>query len=544
MINIYDSTLRDGGYINNWKFTPEKIQMIYDAADKSGIEYVEIGYLDKADYSKFKKSRAKVMTMIDYNKRDKYDIKNKEDTIIDGIRIACHKSDIHDGIKYAKSIKAKGYLTGIQMMAITNYEYNELEEIAEKMDGLDLVSLADSNGTLLPHEINSIAIPFQGYSYAIIFHSHNNMQLAFANSIAAIDCMIDIIDCSFNGIGRGAGNLPTELLMAYLNKYEDCEFDLNPVLDCIDKYILHLSGGYKWGYNVPNMLSGIHGIHPYYGRDSSKYDLTETKKIIKDIGINKPTRYFGKKKTLCVIPARYESSRFPGKPLELIHGKTLIEHVYNNVMFSSFDDVVIATDDDRIKSFCDDNHMNCMMTSKECKTGTDRIAEVAKEIDADLYVNVQGDEPLLTPKTINKFVSEILSYGELDRVAYNSMTDCDGDDITNMNVPKVVVDVYGDLLHISRLPIPYNKSGYIPKYYKELGLHAYTKRGLEWFSIHSEQFNSEKAEGLEFLRFLETGKDVRVIYLDLPYNNHAVDVKEDINIVEKLMNEAKEMGLL
>jgi 3-deoxy-manno-octulosonate cytidylyltransferase (CMP-KDO synthetase) len=409
------------------------------------------------------------------------------------------------------------------------------------MDGLDIISLADSNGSLFPDDITDIIIPFQGYSYEVIFHPHNNMQLAFANAIEAFNCGIDIIDCSFNGIGRGAGNLPTELIMSYLNKYTECKFNLKPVLKAIDNYILRLKGAYQWGYNVPNMFSGLERIHPYYGRDTNKYELSKAQEIIKNVGLDKPMKYEGKKKILCVIPARYKSSRFPGKTLKLICGKPLIKHVYDNAMkVKSFDEVFIATDDERISSYCKNNDLKHIMTSSRCKTGTDRIAEVAKNIDADLYVNVQGDEPLLMPDTIEEFVNSIMKYGELDRVAYNSMTECKDDDIKNINIPKVIINVYGDLLYMSRLPIPYSKSGYEPKYYKELGLHAYTKNGLEWFHMHKDQYNSEEAEELEFLRFLEIGKSIRMIYLDLPYNNHAVDIPEDIEVVEKLMEEHNE----
>jgi len=485
------------------------------------------------------------MVMTDYNKRDKYDIPNKQDSIIDGIRIACHKSDIFDCIEYAKVIKTKGYLTGIQIMAITNYKYEELEEIAEKMDGLDLVSLADSNGSLLPNNVGAITWIFRGYSYAVIFHPHNNMQLAFANSIVAIDLLIDIIDCSFNGIGRGAGNLPTELIMAYLNKYQNCEFNLDPVLNCIDDYISHLTGGYKWGYNVPNMLSGIHEIHPYYGRDSSKYNLTKARDIIREVGIEKPMKYYGKKKIICVIPARYESTRFSGKPLELINGEELIKLVYKNASgVELFNDVLVATDDDRIKNYCDDNNIKCIMTPKNCITGTDRLYEVSKNMDADLYINLQGDEPLLLPISIKEFIERILECGEINRVAFNGITECNGKDVENINVPKIIINVYGDLLYMSRLPIPYKKSNHETKYYKELGLHGYTKKGLEWFNLHKEQFNSEKSEGLEFLRFLETGELVRTINLDLPIRNHAIDVKEDIKEVEKLLNEARKRNII
>lgn len=536
MIDIYDSTLRDGGYINNWKFTQDKVQGIYDAANSSGIEYVEIGYLDKVNHDLLNKSNAKVMVMVDYNKRDKYDIPNKEETKIDGIRVSSHKPEINDCIDYTQSLKDRGYLVSIQMMAISNYSEVELLQLVDKFNEIDIISLADSNGSLMERDIIDLSDIFHDRRYNLNLHAHNNLQLAFSNSISAINEGFDIIDCSFNGIGRGAGNLPTELLMAYLNKYEGYDFNLGPVLNAISKYILPLRGAYKWGYNIPNMFSGIEKIHPYYGRDVNKYNLDDAQKILDKIGKQRPIKYYGNQKTICFIPSRYESSRFLGKPLKIINGKELLWWVYNNAIKSkSFDDVIVITDDDRIETYCDDNNLKVIrQLTDTCKCGTDAIAEVTEIIDSDLYVNLQGDEPLIMPETIREFIDGIKGLGEINRMAFNAMTDCDSDDLNNINIPKVVTNIYGDLLYISRLPIPFIKSNHIPKHYKELGLHAYNKKSLESFKFY-EQFEAEKSENIEFLRFLEMGKYVRMIYLELPFKNHAVDIPEDIDVVEEIM---------
>lgn len=539
MIHLFDSTLRDGGYINNWDFNPAKLNGIYKAANDAGIKYVEIGYLDKVNSNDIQKLDAFIFVMIDFNKKDKYIIPNKDDSNIDGIRIACHKDEVYDCISYALELKKKGFFTGIQLMGINHYLISEFGSLKDKFVGLDFISIADSNGTLLPKNTEKIINCLKGNGYLLIFHPHNNIQLAMENALVAINSGIDIIDSTFNGIGRGAGNLQTELIMSYLNRYIGYSFNIPPVLSAIEKYIIPLRGAYNWGYNVQNMLSGIYSIHPYYGRDNyNKYDSTEMYTMIKKIGDDKPMRYHGNRKIICVIPSRYKSTRFEGKPLQLINGIPLLKWVYDNATKSNaFDDVIVVTDDKKISDLCEFNNMKFMyQRTDKCRCGTDAISEISDEVYADYYINLQGDEPLIQPITIKEFVEKILSFGEIDRMAFNAMTDCITEDINNINVPKIVINAYNDLLYMSRCSIPFKKSNREPRYYKELGLHAYTKRGLEYF-YDTKESPIEKLENLEFLRFIENGKNVRMIYLKLPFNNHAIDVPDDIRIVENIMNE-------
>jgi 3-deoxy-manno-octulosonate cytidylyltransferase (CMP-KDO synthetase) len=173
-----------------------------------------------------------------------------------------------------------------------------------------------------------------------------------------------------------------------------------------------------------------------------------------------------------------------------------------------------------------------MQLTNKCKCGTDAIAEISDIVRADYYVNLQGDEPLILPNTIEQFVDGILQGHEY--IAFNAMATCDIHKIGNKNIPKVVTNNYDELIYMSRYPIPYKKTNHQPTYYKELGMHAYTKRGLDYFYGHY-QGDLEKVEGLEFLRFLEHGMKVKMINLQLPFDNHAIDVTEDVKIVEGIM---------
>jgi 3-deoxy-manno-octulosonate cytidylyltransferase (CMP-KDO synthetase) len=242
-------------------------------------------------------------------------------------------------------------------------------------------------------------------------------------------------------------------------------------------------------------------------------------------------------KIVCAIPARYNSSRFPGKSIQLINGIPLIKRVYDNAIKSDvFDMVFIVTWGKQIEEICKSYDMayTSQLTDK-CKCGTDAISEISKNYDADIYVNLQGDEPLIMPQTIKEFINKIKDvYG--DYLSFNCVADCDdSNDLNNINIPKVTVKKNKDLLYMSRYPIPYRKSKYQPKYLKELGLHAYTKLGLEFF-YNAKQQDLEIAEGIEFLRFLEYGIPVKSIHVSLPFNNHAVDIPKDICIVESIIN--------
>jgi 3-deoxy-manno-octulosonate cytidylyltransferase (CMP-KDO synthetase) len=242
-------------------------------------------------------------------------------------------------------------------------------------------------------------------------------------------------------------------------------------------------------------------------------------------------------KIICVIPARYKSSRFPGKSIYPILGKPLIYWVWKNAVDSNiFDEIYIATDDKRIYREAKKFGAKSIMTSNKCKTCSDRVYEVSNKISANIYINLQGDEPLISPETIREFTQKNIESFSLSPT--NGYSICGKEDINNPNVPKVIIDTYEDLIYISRFPIPYKKKNMDIEYYKQLGIYGYTKDNLINYTKFKRKIN-EISEEIDVLRFIENGFKVRMIKLKLPKEIHAVDILKDIKIVEGLMNEAK-----
>lgn len=237
-------------------------------------------------------------------------------------------------------------------------------------------------------------------------------------------------------------------------------------------------------------------------------------------------------KIIGIIPARYASSRFPGKPLADIGGKPMIWWVYQSASrVKDLQEVFVATDDERIYSECKRFGMKVIMTSDTHPTGTDRVGEVAQKIQADLYVNVQGDEPLIAPETICSAIEPF--YKDNNIVVTNLMTEVKRQtDLINSTVPKVVVNANSEAVYLSRLPVPYPKNTDGLKYYKQVCVYGFTPMALETFCRLSKG-PSERAEDIELLRFIENG--IRVKMIEVEQDTVAVDTPSDLKIVRKLI---------
>ena len=237
-------------------------------------------------------------------------------------------------------------------------------------------------------------------------------------------------------------------------------------------------------------------------------------------------------KVIGVIPARYKSSRFPGKPLAEICDKPMIWWVYQQASkVKLIDELYIATDDERIKEVCRKYEMNYMMTSAEHKTGADRVAEVANNTDGDVYLNIQGDEPLIDPDVIQNIIELKLncndSYIGL-RSTIDKMTSID-----DPNTVKAVTDLDGYAIYFSRCPIPYNKD--ISCVYRCMGLYAYDRDMLLEFWKYGQSGLEIAEQGIEMLRAMEHGIKVRLF--DTTWHSIGVDLPEHIPIVEAIMKE-------
>ena len=236
-------------------------------------------------------------------------------------------------------------------------------------------------------------------------------------------------------------------------------------------------------------------------------------------------------KIIGVIPCRYQSSRFPGKSLALINGKPMMWHVYQRALESNIlDEVYIATDDQRIVKVANEHNLKTVMTSNKHETGTDRVAEVASQIQADYYINIQGDEPFIEPEAIKLVAQAIIDCDNPLVQAANAYTFMqDISDVVDTNTVKVVMDVNQRALAYSRQPIPYPKAN-TAKYSKQLGLYAFKQSGLQVFSENLPA-SLEKVEGVEMYRLLEHGYSIQMVKTNDV--SISVDTPSDLKRVQK-----------
>jgi 3-deoxy-manno-octulosonate cytidylyltransferase (CMP-KDO synthetase) len=236
-------------------------------------------------------------------------------------------------------------------------------------------------------------------------------------------------------------------------------------------------------------------------------------------------------RAIAVIPARLGSTRLARKALRAIAGKPMVGHVYEAACrCKELADVIIATDSDEILAACQQHGWNAHMTSADCRSGTDRVREVAQAVAADVYVNVQGDEPLARPEHIEAMLDLM---GDPKVEVATVKTPCPAHDVANPNAVKVVTDIAGRALYFSRATIPFDrdKSGKV-EYFKHLGFYAYRKPALERFCALPESA-LERAERLEQLRFMDNGIAIHVA--EVPFDTVGVDTEDDLKRVEQLL---------
>ena len=236
-----------------------------------------------------------------------------------------------------------------------------------------------------------------------------------------------------------------------------------------------------------------------------------------------------------VIPARLNSSRLQGKPLIDICGMSMIERTYRQVLgaVNSADKIYIATDAIEIFDHCKTFAKHVLMTSSACLTGTDRVAEVSRIIDADIYFNIQGDEPILPPGAIVEFIKKVLAMKE-SSVATAVMKVTDEPTYRNLSVPKMIFSQSGRLLYSSRGAIPSTKNGKMPDHvYKHVCMYAFTPESLVMFNRQLQKTTFECIEDLEINRFLEMNIPVQTIQVSS--SGRAVDTSDDLEYVRNLL---------
>jgi 3-deoxy-manno-octulosonate cytidylyltransferase (CMP-KDO synthetase) len=238
----------------------------------------------------------------------------------------------------------------------------------------------------------------------------------------------------------------------------------------------------------------------------------------------------GRMKVIAVIPARLASTRLPRKMLREIAGVPLLAWVYQGVRrCAALAQVIVATDSEEIMRFCEQNGFVARMTSPAHRSGTERVHEISTAIPADVYLNVQGDEPLTRPEHIESLIAVMrgagVEVGTLKTLAA-------GVDVDNPSAVKVVTDTAGRALYFSRAPIPHDRDGVHPQYYKHLGFYGYRKTALDQF-VRWPESSLERSERLEQLRFLENG--VPLYTAETPFDTVGVDTEEDVRRVEEIL---------
>ena len=768
-IKVLDCTLRDGGYINNWDFSKKVGTAISTSLLKSKIDIIECGYLTSKHqkntstlFNSFedlesyycnsitsKNETTSLVAMINYGDYSVNDLPIYTDGIVEGIRLALHKKDIEKVITDSQIVIDKGYKLFFQPMVMKSYSEMEFIELIEKANTIYPYAfyLVDSFGSLDKKEFMRyflLADHLLTKDITLGFHGHNNMQFVYANAINLIENSTDrdiIIDASVFGMGRGAGNLNTEIILDYLNKYYNGDYVIEPILEVMDDYLETLYKSNPWGFTPAQYLSAKHDCHPNYATyltrkkklsiagintilttisedckkeyseeyiekkylefnksrslskmfdvstfenkevlligsghsidefnadismkaknkniitislnsckeafkpayyffsnqkrydeyaheiESNKLIVTSNIKILdkhqtsrqvhyeellnnklhnfdnvlvlilsllasttisnvylagfdgysneiknysnEEIVLNDQKEmdlenkniylsleYFSNKmpiefitpsifkkavdlKILGVIPARYKSSRFEGKPLCLIKDIPMIKRTYTQASKSQLlSHLVVATDSNQIQEYCNSENIPVVMTSEHCLTGTDRIAEVAKQEHYDLYdlyVNIQGDEPVIDPVSIDEIAAEFKKYGE-EYIAYNLYKTIDSDDEINSDtIIKTIVNEKEELMYMSRLAVPFNKSKNTPTFKKQVCVYGFTKEALDVFSSREKTLN-EQFEDIEILRFIDMGYKVKM--RETKVDSIAVDIPDDIKKVETFL---------
>lgn len=286
-IKVVDCTLRDGGLVNNFGFSDEFVKALYRANIKAGVDYMEFGYkaskdiFKKEDYGKWKfcdeeDLRAvvgsndfdmKISVMTDVGRTDyKNDIIDKKDSVIDLVRTATYIHQIPAAIEMIQDAHDKGYETSVNIMAISKVREEELDnglEILAECD-VDYIYLVDSFGAFYPEQIRRLTHKYMEiatkHNKKIGVHTHNNQQLAYANTIEALSIGASLADATVSGMGRGAGNCYMESLLSFLR---NPRYNLVPIMDFVQTYIKEeIEKGSLWGYDIPYLLTGIMNSHP------------------------------------------------------------------------------------------------------------------------------------------------------------------------------------------------------------------------------------------------------------------------------------------
>ncbi|MDN5048291.1 aldolase catalytic domain-containing protein [Aliarcobacter butzleri] len=284
-IKVFDCTIRDGGLVNNYHFNDEFVKAHYETCLAAGVDYMEIGknvsptIMSEAEYGPWNfckeedirrivgenKTNMKIAVMSDIGRSLKEELRPKSESVVDMIRIATYIHQIPAAIELIEDAHAKGYETTVNIMAISKSFDDELDEVLEQLSktNVDVIYIADSFGSFYPEQIKKLTEKYLSFAQKtgkkVGIHAHNNLQLAYANTLESMIYGTSFLDVTISGLGRGAGNCPLELLIGFL---KNPKYKLTPVLKFIEEYIVPLEKELDWGYSIPYMITGQLNEHP------------------------------------------------------------------------------------------------------------------------------------------------------------------------------------------------------------------------------------------------------------------------------------------
>jgi|GEM_PF-88684 len=501
-----------------------------------------------------------------------------DDSPVGLVRIACHAHEFEKVLPASRWLQEHGYRVGFNLMQVADKTHNEIIQLVQQANDfpIDVLYVADSLGSMSPDETRNLVESVRdGWQGAIGIHTHDNQGLALQNSLAAAEAGATWIDATVTGMGRGPGNAKMEeLLIAIADELPE-QPNLIPLLALIRRHFQPMKEHYGWGTNPYYYLAGKYGIHPTYIQSmltDSRYTEEDLLAVIDRLRVEggkkfsldtlDAARHFYKTETMgeqhhywpsrrratdspsspsihseasmrsvVLIPARYASSRYPGKPLVNLIDKPMIIWVAElSARAVGPENVYVATDDDRIAEVAKAAGFQIVMTSPEALTGTDRLAEAAEQIDADIFINVQGDEPLVMPEDILRVRDAKLA--DMDSVINGFSWVSGQEDVHSVNIPKVITTEDNQLIYMSRLALPgFKDPENAPQAYKkQVCIYGFSKPQLAAFRRFGRKSLLEKSEDIEILRFLELGVPIKMI--ETRPGSLAVDVPEDVPGVE------------
>ncbi|MFK2823920.1 aldolase catalytic domain-containing protein [Arcobacter sp. YIC-80] len=305
-VKVFDCTIRDGGLVNNYQFSDEFVKAHYEACVAAGVDYMEIGknvsptIMSEDEYGPWNfckeedirrivgenNTDMKIAVMSDIGRSLKEELRPKEESVVDMIRIATYIHQLPAAIELIEDAHAKGYETTVNVMAVSKSFDDELTEVLDQLakTSVDVIYIADSFGSFYPEQIVKLTEKYLKVAEAsgkkIGIHAHNNLQLAYANTIEAMTYGASFLDVTVSGLGRGAGNCPMELLIGFL---KNPKYKLMPVLKFIEEYIVPLEKELDWGYSIPYMLTGQLNEHPRPAMKARDEKNTEYREFYRDL---------------------------------------------------------------------------------------------------------------------------------------------------------------------------------------------------------------------------------------------------------------------